>query len=325
MQESDHPYMPPMVALEFAFAGEAVCSVPAFLLFQLLPERDRSSEQTKQYELSIDLIAKGDDCIYSTEEFMRFAEQYISWGDLRPNLSCPTFLLESCQSLWESKDMSDGPLEIRLALVPYPEVIYRYFRFRENWAEDLLKEGKLFMPCPAKFNDPFDCGLEEAHRLKFLEGAIACFSTVKDDVLMFSHYADNHRGFVVGFDTRTLLKSMDEQNPDWHPSIRPVQYLPKAPHLDLNTEVALCATCKSDVWKYENEFRLFMTLGENTLAPSGAFSFDRNAIREVIIGCKASDETIVSCKKNTNDLSGCKRTKAYQKPNSFSLSFHEIL
>jgi Protein of unknown function (DUF2971) len=36
-----------------------------------------------------------------------------------------------------------------------PVYLYRYFS--KQWAESLLLKGKMFFPCAADFNDPFDC------------------------------------------------------------------------------------------------------------------------------------------------------------------------
>lgn len=314
-----------MVALELAYSGECVCSVPTFILFNLLPESDRYSILAEDYETGIDLIAEDADSMHTSEQCVRFFKIKIPWQDLLPHLSLPDYFEQPFQVLWESKEIGSGELLFRLRVTPFPEKIYRYFLFHEEWTENLLGKGELFMPCPAMFNDPFDCGLDESARLKFIESAMVCFSTKGDNVLMFSHYGDNHRGFSVGFHTLTLLRSLDQKNQGLHPSIRPVFYFPKAPALVLETELALCATCKSDVWKYENEFRLFMSTGPQDLASFGSFCFDREAIREVIVGCKASDETISACKIHTNDLKSCTRVKAFKEPNSFEIHRHKIM
>lgn len=179
------------------------------------------------------------------------------------------------------------------------------------------------MPCPAKFNDPFDCSLDEPTRLTFIECAIGCFSTIPDDVLMFSHYAKNHSGLCVGFDTRKLLDSLTTSNKPLRADLRPVWYFAKMPPLSHVTHPALCATCKHDIWSYEQEFRIFMTKGASP-RPSGLFSFDRQAISEVICGCKATDDTVAVCKKLTNDLASCQQKKAFQAPNQFGVQLHTI-
>lgn len=324
MEENRNQIVKGVASLEFAYGGETVCSIPWFVLFGMLPEKDRSNGMGEQLEIAIDLIASGEDPLYSLEECVHFLQVKIPWSYLYPQLSCPKYFLESYQHLWESRERNQEPFEIRLVPVEFPETVYRYFRPREDWAEQFFKDGQLFLPSPATFNDPFDCGLEEPVRLKFIEAGMGCFSKDCDNVLIFSHYAENHSGFAVGFDTGLLVESLKAKNPPWDSSVRPVWYFREAPKLSLKEEPALCATCKSDEWKYENEFRLFMSQGSHQLASSGSFQFDRNAIREVIIGCKASDQTISVCKKHTNDLVNCKRFKAYQEPNSFTLSFHKI-
>jgi hypothetical protein len=196
-------------------------------------------------------------------------------------------------------------------------------RFHPERIHQLLAQGKLFMPCPATFNDPFDCSLDEPTRLTFIESAIGCFSTVPDDVLMFSHYADNHKGLCVGFDTRQLVGSLTTANTPLRADVRPVWYLPTMPKLSFVKQPALYATCKCDIWSHEHEFRVFMANGSSLVA-SGLFTFARSAITELICGCKATDDTVAICKALTNDLPSLKQKKALQMPNRFGVQLHEI-
>lgn len=225
--------------------------------------------------------------------------------------------------MWSDGISQQEPLALRFLCVDLPDTVYRYMRFHADRVSELLADGKLFMPCPAMFNDPFDCSLDEPTRLTFIECAIGCFSTVPDDVLMFSHYADNHRGLCVGFNTRSLVQSLTAKNNPLRADIRPVWYFSQMPSLSLVTQPALCATCKHDIWSYEHEFRVFMARGPS-LASSASFAFDREAISEVICGCKATDDTVAACKTLTNDLSSCIRKKALQLPNQFGVQLHAI-
>jgi len=61
-----------------------------------------------------------------------------------------------------------------------------------------------------------------------------------------------------------------------------------------------------------------------SLAPSGQFAFDREAITEVIYGCKATDDTVAMGKKLTNDLASCAQKKAFQAPNQYGVQLHTI-
>jgi hypothetical protein len=302
MNDNDNVIMPPSVALTFFYSSRPICSVPVFIL--VLLARNEGVTGQNQYLNALntapDLIADGGSHL-SPKSCLKFLQETIAWDTLAPHLSCPDYLREPMGALWSDNVSAEGPLSIHIRRIAMPDVVYRYMTFRHDRASQLLEEGRLFMPCPAMFNDPFDCSLDEATRLTFIEAAIGCFSTVPDDVLMFSHYADNHRGFAVGFDTRLLIGSLTHQNRPLRADIRPVWYFPTMPKLDLLTQPALCATCKSDIWRYENEFRIFMANG-SALAPSNVFALDRNAIVEVICGCKAPDDTVAACKSLTDDL-----------------------
>jgi len=324
VNDQDDMIMPPSPAVTFSYSSRPICSVPVFVLVLLACEAGatESSDYINALKLAPDKIADGDSHLTQADS-LAFLQETISWEALGSHLSCPTYLREPIGDLWRHKTLSEGPLTISFSLIGLPNIIYRYITFREDRASQLLKEGGLFLPCPAMFNDPFDCSLDEETRLTFIEAAIGCFSTVPNDVLMFSHYADNHKGFAVGFDTRLLVSSLTSNNSPLRSDLRPVWYFPVMPKLSLHTEPALCATCKSDIWSYENEFRIFMAK-ESALAPSKLFSFDRNAIVEVILGCRASDDTVAACKSFTDDLENCKRKKAFQSPSNFGVKLHDI-
>ena len=98
---------------------------------------------------------------------------------------------------------------------------------------------------------------------------IACFSESVDSILMWSHYADSHNGFVLEYDFRSTLK-----NPIEHVLIAPVIY--DEERLDVSSYVAWeflhllkvnsknpdiashlkMALHKSAAWEYEKEWRL---------------------------------------------------------------------
>jgi Protein of unknown function (DUF2971) len=324
MEENDNMVMPPSVALTFLYSDHVICSVPVFVLVLLAREEGATDQNPYLNELAIapDHIADGDSHL-TTESCLTFLQQSVSWRKLAQYLACPTHLIEAVESLWVCGASTQGPLSIRFVCITRPQTVYRYMPFQPDRVSQLLTDGKLFMPCPAMFNDPFDCSLDKPTMLTFIESAVGCFSTVSNDVLMFSHYADNHRGIAVGFDTRQLVSSLTTKNTPLRAGIRPVWYFPTMPKLSLATEPALCATCKSDVWKYEKEFRVFMTK-KSSLVPSGLFDFDREAITEVVCGCKAPDDTVAACKAFAYDLTNCKQKKAFRIPNQFGVQLYAI-
>ena len=98
---------------------------------------------------------------------------------------------------------------------------------------------------------------------------VACFSESVDSILMWSHYADFHKGFVLEYDFRRTLK-----NPIENVLIAPVIY--DEERLDVSSYIAWeflhllgvnsknpdiashikVALHKSAAWAYENEWRL---------------------------------------------------------------------
>lgn len=321
--------IPPFGKLTFYYAGICTCSIPVFVLVLLAKEQCKTPEHNRLLEdLDVwsDRIANprpGDQRLKSPEVYVDFLKQTISWHVLAPYLPIPSYLRDAIGEVWSEKNKAQGAISIGFEGIDEPATLYRYMPFHPDRMHELFAEGKLFMPCPAKFNDPFDCSLDEPIRLSFIERAIGCFSAVADNVLMFSHYADNHGGLCIGFNARQLLRSLTEKNQPLHADLRPVWYFSKMPLLSHISQPALCATCKHDIWSYEQEFRIFMANG-SSLAPSGLFAFDRGAITEVICGCKATDDTVAVCKKLTNDLASCEHKKAFQMPNQFGVQLRTI-
>jgi hypothetical protein len=120
---------------------------------------------------------------------------------------------------------------------------------------------------------------EELHRSK----GLLCFSRSWENPVLWSHYADKHRGICLGFDVPDHL-------------LAPVIYTDKPmkiardeksnrPQLTEEFMNGLLRTKFID-WKYEDELRLFVQLDHKT-AESGLyfFSFSRDfSLQEVILG-----------------------------------------
>lgn len=128
---------------------------------------------------------------------------------------------------------------------------------------------------------------------------IAILSLAKnpDNILMWAHYADSHRGFVVGFemDDKSIGPRVDEKRRD----LREVTYSIDRPRQESPNECTareLFCT-KSPDWTYEAEWRLFDAVN-NADDSSGTddcgntvflFRFEPCAISEVILGARMSD------------------------------------
>jgi len=104
---------------------------------------------------------------------------------------------------------------------------------------------------------------------------VLCFSLSWHNPLLWSHYADKHRGVALGFDVQDQI-------------LKAVSYVEQRPVLkEISIEVAhwLLFTKYVD-WKYEQEARVFTTLEEPD-AETGLYFGNFNAqlvLREVIVG-----------------------------------------
>ena len=120
-------------------------------------------------------------------------------------------------------------------------------------------------------------------------------SVVPDNVLMWSHYADQHRGFVIGLDeTHPVFDTRRSQEDDFR-HFRAVEYRPPTPGaamIDLDGKGVLIR--KAPEWSYEQELRILAPVSEaaetlNTLdGPVYLFPLPSDCVREVILGARSA-------------------------------------
>ncbi|HNP98827.1 MAG TPA: DUF2971 domain-containing protein [Bacteroidia bacterium] len=115
---------------------------------------------------------------------------------------------------------------------------------------------------------------------------IVSLTPVKDNVLMWAHYANSQQGYCIGFRSTELFN-----NPDHFGSGGKVQYHEKYPLIDPEEEhmqqMIKQVYLKSKVWEYEQEYRL-----SKFEAADRVIDFDRGCVAEILIGCNASRQTI---------------------------------
>ena len=164
-----------------------------------------------------------------------------------------------------------------------------------------------------------------------------------DNLLMWSHYADAQRGFVIEFDTANSFFDQRKVFNDPIRRIRRVQYQARRPARRLFHEkywlrskqtaqedlieymAALFLLTKSSEWAYEEEWRMILPLSQahrvitESTEDIYLFSFPANCIRSVILGSKISEKTreeIVDTLKHP-DLSHIELRQAHMDSNQF--------
>jgi hypothetical protein len=138
-----------------------------------------------------------------------------------------------------------------------------------------LTEGQL-AELRKQSNIPFEKAgiyLKNIQQSALSKTRVSCFSEAPDNILMWSHYADHHRGICTIFETQKhdtiqyLVFEKDDVDyknptlPSDHGGIIKVRYddgLPKAyNHLEYDqNKIAPFLITKSKAWSYENEWRL---------------------------------------------------------------------
>ncbi|MBN8688544.1 MAG: DUF2971 domain-containing protein [Chitinophagales bacterium] len=106
---------------------------------------------------------------------------------------------------------------------------------------------------------------------------ILSLSQKRDDILMWSHYADSHRGYCVGLDKVLLYERCQGV-------LGRVNYSDEFPEIGLFDEnpfsLTILTTTKSTKWEYEDEYRIVRIDGAKQV-----INLPNEAILEIILGC----------------------------------------
>jgi hypothetical protein len=196
---------------------------------------------------------------------------------------------------------------------------------------------------PNQFNDPFellpkiDFSIDEHRSLTNPDDmvdsisktqALACFSEVRDNLLMWSHYAHKHRGIVVEFDMNNSFFSSAT-------NLMPVNYCSEraSASVDSNGIFAFdghetsVVRIKSPAWSYEREWRWLLRVEDCTKIdkPDGTrlyVNIPSDAIASVIFGvrcCPETEKTVRELKKR-RDLQHVRLWRAVRHERDFKIN-----
>jgi hypothetical protein len=157
---------------------------------------------------------------------------------------------------------------------------------------------------------------------------IFCLSETPDNLLMWSHYAQNHTGAVIKF---LSLPEVDS------PIIlaQPVRYTTQIPRrtfanlMDLDKArkevIDIITLTKSEVWAYEKEWRIITGLWNKTQSYE-VLQFAPEEVGAVYLGCKIAKnnkEEIIEV--TSHKYSKAKIFQAEKHDREFALIFREIM
>ena len=159
---------------------------------------------------------------------------------------------------------------------------------------------------------------------------ILSLTTKYDNLLMWSHYAKDHTGFVIEFDAtkpfftekhKNELLNLKKVN---YSKIRPQSYL-------MDQEFEARFFVKSEEWVYEDEWRLLKAVSKTFFKDDEQkhplVSFNADIITAVILGCKMSEPNrseIINKIQSTEHLQHIKIYQASEDEKEFKLNFKPI-
>ena len=148
-----------------------------------------------------------------------------------------------------------------------------------GYRRQLIAERKIYFSDPSNFNDPLDCNIAAAARLRHAlhDCRVFCMSLDScNDFLMIAHYADGHRGFRLTFEIDTD-KTIGEIGVLGRG--REVSYVPALPpNFNIN-DIHMSLFTKLNCWSYEAEYRI-LAVTKDTL------TYNTTSLVEVAFGCR---------------------------------------
>lgn len=124
---------------------------------------------------------------------------------------------------------------------------------------------------------------------------ICSLTPIPDSLLMWAHYADNHKGFCVGLDMQVISASreLSAQHGD-NFTIHKVVYSEEMPRIDFfeammsidkSEDLISILTTKSKDWEYEEEYRIIDWRSTNE-----AISVSEPGLAKIILGWRIDTE-----------------------------------
>ena len=174
---------------------------------------------------------------------------------------------------------------------------------------------------------------------------LLCLSRCCDNLLMWSHYASDHRGIVLGFDEYHdfFRQTASYIDPDYRTeeviklpgfgTLRDVRYASEVPRIEHGEQVPFHAFFTKGLdWEYEHEVRIFRSLRDaptitgDRLTRIHLFDIPAEVIRQVILGARASRETeekVISALAH-EDLRHVRLDRARLTRREFGLKFENV-
>lgn len=236
------------------------------------------------------------------------------------------------QELWfphpsTFNDPFDSQLLVRFDLMS-PEQMDAFIKeeiLRLEPTADGHRQSFLMSVMKTALLDPIqhDAAVRKWTEPKLSKTKVLCLGLKKNNILMWSHYAQSHKGFAIGFDAVKLNKLCFDNGGyqtgyvayrDKYPILRYPET--KEEKMDFITTLV---NVKSRIWKYEKEVRITLFDAPNKV------SFSADLISELVIGCAMEDKCEEKLLKIADSqYPGVPVYKAIRSRDTFSLNFEQL-
>jgi hypothetical protein len=222
-------------------------------------------------------------------------------------------------------DPFDGSVLEASVILTDRNVVELYKRYLQNKNQIIDIEVNSIKDIPQKDIDQIHISFEKVlkhQQLEILnERGCTCFSEVKDNILLWSHYADGHKGICLEFDTSFPLfgKVKEVKYSQKFPSMDPIKML--FGNRDEISEEWLKPLCtKYECWGYEKEWRVFHE------KPNIEYGYSVEALKLVYFGLSVNHADLeIVCLALLGQSKDVKFYRACKDTSKYSLSFEELI
>lgn len=234
----------------------------------------------KKQKISIEFEIEYEEVEWKGSWIPKTVYKYRDWSELNHRKILQDIALWVPDS-FDFNDPFDCNIPIAYELLLTDETIEEAFvrkLFGEKGEAEVQKRLK-----EAKYKDPTFIAKKKEEILNSNKKVHGLFSVtpINNNILMWSHYANSHKGFCIGFDSLKLFEHLDGGDSVSYPSVFPII----SPIEDRDKQYKDQIMTKSIHWGYEAEYRLttFQKTNQNIEIP-------KEAIIEVVFGARMSLE-----------------------------------
>lgn len=207
--------------------------------------------------------------------------------------------------------------------------LFKYYSLNK-YTLDSLQKNSLYFNLKSNFNDPFDLKLDFKmdkddlkrkmpelselinlmddneyekicywnERFSFENIGIFCCTKTPNNILMWSHYADNHKGICVEF-VDNFIDILKDSCKNEYADIynRDIQYDDKRKNFNemIQEKDSNPLYQKAECWKYEQEHRIFIR--SKSINFPGNIILNENYLKNIYIGCNTSVKDFLNLEK----------------------------